>query len=188
MHFVLSPLCQWSFMVNAECISVCVRCWVTLLESVVNVVFTSDHSSQKLEEEMLHPTLTASWRHAWRTALPLHTALLARKLRRVLHSSRCTRSLSVSIFVWFLLHLDSVTFTGTTRLEATNRKTYTWLRAVEHTWAHWTSASRLPGERPLLEMNGDILWTQQWTSGVCYERWKKERHWFPICWIILKYR
>jgi len=26
-----------------------------------------------------------------------------------------------------------VTFTGTTRLEATNRKTYTWLRAVEHT-------------------------------------------------------
>jgi len=27
--------------------------------------------------------------------------------------------------------------------------------------ALWTLASRLPGERPLLETNGDILWTQQ---------------------------
>ena len=31
-------------------------------------------------------------------------------------------------------------------------------------------ASRLPGERPLLETNGDILWTQQRSSGVRSER------------------
>jgi len=30
----------------------------------------------------------------------------------------------------------------------------------------WTLASRLPGERPLLKMNGVILWTQQRFSGV----------------------
>jgi len=35
-------------------------------------------------------------------------------------------------------------------------------------------ASQLPGERPLLEMNGDILWTQQRSSGVCGERRKEE--------------
>ena len=28
----------------------------------------------------------------------------------------------------------------------------------------------MPGERPLLEMNGDILWTQQRSSGVRSER------------------
>jgi len=39
--------------------------------------------------------------------------------------------------------------------------------------ALWISASRLPGERPLLEMNGDILWTLQWSSGVCYERGRR---------------
>ena len=41
---------------------------------------------------------------------------------------------------------------------------------LRQTWAHWTLASRLPGERPLLEMNGDTLWTQQCSSGVCSER------------------
>jgi len=34
------------------------------------------------------------------------------------------------------------------------------------TLALWTLASRLPGERPLLETNGDILWTQQHSSRV----------------------
>ena len=34
----------------------------------------------------------------------------------------------------------------------------------------WTLASRLPGERPLLKMNGVILWTQQRFSGVRSER------------------
>ena len=43
------------------------------------------------------------------------------------------------------------------------------------TLAVWTLASRLPGERPLLEMNGDILWTQQRSSGVRSER-KKNAH------------
>ena len=33
-----------------------------------------------------------------------------------------------------------------------------------------TLASRLPGERPLVEMNGAILWTQQCSSGVRSER------------------
>ena len=37
---------------------------------------------------------------------------------------------------------------------------------LRQTLALWTSALRLPGERALLEMNGDILWTQQCSSGV----------------------
>ena len=41
---------------------------------------------------------------------------------------------------------------------------------LRQTLALWTLASRLPGERPLLETNGDILWTQQCSSGVCSER------------------
>jgi len=35
--------------------------------------------------------------------------------------------------------------------------------------------SRLPGERPLLEMNGDILWTQQCSSRVRYERRRRRK-------------
>ena len=44
----------------------------------------------------------------------------------------------------------------------------TTLGAVQlrQTLALWTSALWLPGERPLLEMNDDILWTQQRSSGV----------------------
>jgi len=38
------------------------------------------------------------------------------------------------------------------------------------TLALWTLASWLLGERPLLEMNGNILWTQQCSSRVCSER------------------
>ena len=41
---------------------------------------------------------------------------------------------------------------------------------LRQTLALWTLASRLPGERPLLETNGDILWTQLCSSGVCSER------------------
>jgi len=41
---------------------------------------------------------------------------------------------------------------------------------LRQTLALWTLASRLPGKRPLLETNGDILWTQQRSSGVCSER------------------
>jgi len=41
---------------------------------------------------------------------------------------------------------------------------------LRQTLALWTLASRLPGERPLLETNGDILWTQQRSSGVRSER------------------
>jgi len=54
----------------------------------------------------------------------------------------------------------------------TGRPSQTALGSVQlrQTLAHWTSASRLPGERPLLEMNGNILWTQQCSSGVHYER------------------
>jgi len=37
---------------------------------------------------------------------------------------------------------------------------------LRQTLALWTLPSRLPGERPLLETNGDILWTQQCSSGV----------------------
>jgi len=37
---------------------------------------------------------------------------------------------------------------------------------LRQTLALWTLALRLPGERPLLETNGDILWTQQCFSGV----------------------
>jgi len=40
---------------------------------------------------------------------------------------------------------------------------------LRQTLALWTLASRLPGERPLLETNGDILWTQRNSSGVCFE-------------------
>ena len=43
------------------------------------------------------------------------------------------------------------------------------------TLALWNLASRLPGEMPLLETNGDILWTQQCSSGVRSER-KKNQH------------
>ena len=43
---------------------------------------------------------------------------------------------------------------------------------LRQTLALWTLASRLPEERPLLETNGDILWTQQRSSGVRYERRK----------------
>jgi len=43
---------------------------------------------------------------------------------------------------------------------------------LRQTLALWTLASRLPGERPLLETNGDILWTQQCSSGVRSERKK----------------
>jgi len=44
------------------------------------------------------------------------------------------------------------------------------------TWLHalWTLASQLPGERSLLEMDGNILWTQQCSSGVHSER--RRRH------------
>ena len=41
---------------------------------------------------------------------------------------------------------------------------------LKQTLALWTLASRLPGERPILETNGDILWTQQRSSGVRSER------------------
>jgi len=44
---------------------------------------------------------------------------------------------------------------------------------LRQTFALWTLTSQLPGERPLLETNGDILWTQQCSSGVRYERRKK---------------
>ena len=46
---------------------------------------------------------------------------------------------------------------------------------LRQTLALWTLASRLPGERPLLETNGDILWTQQHSSGVRSERRKRNR-------------
>ena len=46
---------------------------------------------------------------------------------------------------------------------------------LRQTLALWTLASRLPGERPLLEMNGDILRTQQCSSGVRYERKRRKR-------------
>ena len=70
--------------------------------------------------------------------------------------------------------------TSTARLEATNigrpSISHSWLHAIEAALGprHWTSASRLPGERPLIKMNGDILWTQQRSSGVRYERRKKK--------------
>jgi len=41
---------------------------------------------------------------------------------------------------------------------------------LRQTLALWTLASRLPGERPLLEMTCDIWWTQQRFSGVRSER------------------
>jgi len=41
---------------------------------------------------------------------------------------------------------------------------------LRQTLALWTLASRLPGERPLLVAIGDILWTQQRSSGVRSER------------------
>ena len=41
---------------------------------------------------------------------------------------------------------------------------------LRQTLALWTLASRLPGERPLLETNGDIWWTQQPSSRVRSER------------------
>jgi len=47
---------------------------------------------------------------------------------------------------------------------------------LRQTLALWTLASRLPWERPLLEMNGDILWTQQCFSGVRSERRKDAMH------------
>ena len=37
---------------------------------------------------------------------------------------------------------------------------------LRQTLVLWTLALRLPGERPLLETNGNILWTQQRSSGV----------------------
>ena len=50
------------------------------------------------------------------------------------------------------------------------RPSHTWLRTIEADLDLWTLASRLTGERPLLETNGNILWTQQRSSGVC-ETW-----------------
>jgi len=44
---------------------------------------------------------------------------------------------------------------------------------LRQTWDHWNLALQLPGEGPLLKMNGHILWTQQRSSGVRYERKKK---------------
>jgi len=44
---------------------------------------------------------------------------------------------------------------------------------LRQTLALWTLASRLPRERPLLEMNGDILWTQQCSSRVRSKRRQK---------------
>jgi len=44
---------------------------------------------------------------------------------------------------------------------------------LRQTLAISTLASRLPGERPLLETNGDILWTQQRSCGVRSKRKKK---------------
>ena len=41
---------------------------------------------------------------------------------------------------------------------------------LRQTLALWTLTSRLPEERPLLETNGDIFWTQQRSSRVCSER------------------
>ena len=41
---------------------------------------------------------------------------------------------------------------------------------LRQTLALWTLASWLPGERPLLETNGNIFWTQQRSSRVCSER------------------
>jgi len=41
---------------------------------------------------------------------------------------------------------------------------------LRQTLAIWSLASRLPGVRPVLEMNGDILWTQQRSSRVRSER------------------
>ena len=52
---------------------------------------------------------------------------------------------------------------------------------LRQTLALYTSVSRLPGERPLCRMNGDILWTQQHFSGVCYERKKM----LCIAWSVL---
>jgi len=47
---------------------------------------------------------------------------------------------------------------------------------LRQTLALSTLASRLPGERPLLETNGDILWTQQRSSGVRSERRKRRSY------------
>ena len=41
---------------------------------------------------------------------------------------------------------------------------------LRQTLSLWTLSSRLPWEKPLFEMNGDILWTQQRSSGVRSER------------------
>jgi len=46
---------------------------------------------------------------------------------------------------------------------------------LRQTLALWTLASQLPGERPLLETNGDILWTQQRSSGVRSERRRRKK-------------
>ena len=50
------------------------------------------------------------------------------------------------------------------------RLSHTWLRAIEADLGPLNFCSRLPGERPLLETNGDILWTQQRSSIVRSER------------------
>jgi len=55
------------------------------------------------------------------------------------------------------------------------RPSHTWLCAIEADLGLWTLALWLSGERLLLEMTGDILWTQQRSSGVRSER-KKEEH------------
>ena len=50
------------------------------------------------------------------------------------------------------------------------RPSHTWLRAVE---TDWILASHLPGGRQLFVKTVDALWTQQCSSGVCYERRKQ---------------
>jgi len=58
--------------------------------------------------------------------------------------------------------------------------------------ALWTLALQLPGERPLLETNGDILWTQQHSSRVCSERrrmfgsvFMRHHHvWHELVWFV----
>jgi len=54
----------------------------------------------------------------------------------------------------------------------TGRPSHTWLRAIEADLVPLNFGLAIPGERPLLEMNGDILWTQQRISGVRSERSK----------------
>ena len=72
------------------------------------------------------------------------------------------------------VHLTRITTAPSQRLsnKCSRRPIHTWLCATEADLGPLNFGLATAWRRPLLEMNGDILWTQQRSSGVRSERKK----------------